>query len=408
MIILFLLLLSIVANGAVWNTSVYKVEFTSYLHTDLDNVERAIKRQVNHTFGPSTVFKRAGQNSSFSHNFEYEVLKITKIDNSFRRVDYRYKGNLVAENGLDLNNFKTYAPIYVRGAFNKSNGRCASSLDLVDFYFSWHPKFKKCNLIEDHDYLKIKLDTYKKVDDSKPHYTKEFLNDGKYNLFYYFGADKFSLKRSKMGFALTNYKDLVRFYKRRKGFYKDFDVKEKKIIFNKEKTHSFYTKFIGHIDGIETNVYIMAGNPTESTPIAKYEFFKFFKYAFKKGSAISYSGHAGLGSILDFDAHEQEYGEKIDYSAVNKQLLLLSGCGTFLHSSGFFFDKRRKKDSLVLITNGLFIFINSNKKSSYVIADTFRRKTFFTNRDLQKKFMAMIKASNPNMIKYPMPAVESN
>ena len=229
--------------------------------------------------------------------------------------------------------------------------------------------------------------------------------DGEYNLFYYFGSDFHSTTR--FGFSGKAEAKLKYYYKKR-GYSKSYDTEERNSIFNKEGLIGHYSKYTGSTDGIKTNIYILLGNPDGKTPKSRYEYFRFMKHAFKYASGINYIGHSGLGTNLYMDALEELYSEKIEYRVNHKQLIVLSGCSTYLQSSGFFFEKKPNQDSLVLITNGLPIFTKLDKSVALTLADTFHYETEFTNKSLFEKLYKWIGSEGATRENYPMSAVESN
>ena len=396
----FLLLLSLTAFSASFDTSKYIVEFDGYLITDLEDDAHAVKRQINHSMGPLQNLKYTGKRASLGHKYTFEVISSTPIDSKLRKLSYHFKGELLVEENVDLDSFKVVVPIRTLATFKKAQsyrGSCGSNGRLDMFYYNWSPYYKRCGLKKGEDYEEFTLTSFTKVQDLSSHISDEFLVNGEYNLFYYFGSDYFSNR--KFGYAQNGFNETIRLFKRA-GFNYFTDLDETQRIFDSKKLYSRYRRLKGKINGKSANVFIVLANPTETTPGTKYEFFKFFKYAFKNASSIQYSGHAGLGSVLDFDALEKEYNEKIEYAQNQKQMIYLDGCNTYFYSNAFFFSKKKLANSLVLVSNAATILTMHYKQAVNVLFD-FLQKDRFNNAqvvDAVNYFMRRAKLGEYQML----------
>lgn len=373
--------------------------------TEMDDLDHAIKRQINHSLGPSTVFKKIGYRSSLGHNYNTQIINVDTVEKNLKRVEYIYRGTLLVEQNINLETYKVIVPIRAKQAFSKARGRCSKKSSLALFYQAWSPHYRRCPLVKDMDYAEFKLDSYTLVNHDQNHLSKSLTVNGKYNLFYYNGSDFHSLRR--FGFAKSATNLAIKSFLKR-GFKKVYKPESVMQIFSKDKTISRFTHLLGHIRGVETNVYILLGNPTEQTPIARYEYFKFIKSAFETGSSIQYNGHAGLGSVLDLDYLETIYNEKINYNQNQKQLVYLNGCSTFIHSTGFFFKKKNLSNSLILITNGLSILTKYNKAPSLLIGNILYNNVSFTNRFIRSEINQLMKRDGAQASAHALVAVESN
>lgn len=392
---LFLSLFTFNLFAALFHSTKYQVEFNGYLVTDLEDVAHAVKRQINHSQGPSLNLKGAGKRATLSHFYEFDTLSIEPLANGLKKIHYKFSGELLAEENVDLDNFKVVVPIQAKEAHKKAmqfrRGRCGATSDLGNFFHFWSPYYKNCRLKKGVDYEEFKLTSYTKKNNEVTHLSSEFLIKGKYNFYYYFGSDNFSLNN--FGFASNAYSSTITLF-RKKGFKKTNNNIEKQDIFKTTRLYSRYQKLSGTLHGKEANVYILLGNPTDSTPGAKYEFFRFMKHAFNNASSIQYSGHAGLGSVFNLDALEVDYKEKIEYNQNQKQILYIDGCNTYFYSKNFFFRKKKLNNSLVFVSNGETILTNYFKQSVYVLANMLSKEQF-SNKDIENNvYYYMRRASN--------------
>lgn len=225
------------------------------------------------------------------------------------------------------------------------------------FYLGWSPFTKGCGLKKGETYEEFNLKNYSKIEKSLQFKASDLIQEDSYKFYYYFGSLNDSLTRT--GQSGIEYKQLIRRL-RKEGFQLNLHQEKAFKIFNKDLNtlKSQYTRYSKIINGKEVSIQIMLGNPDESTPIALREFFDFMKDAFLNASYIHYAGHAGLGSILDFDYYEKLYKEKIVYNLNSKQLFYFDGCGTYFQTTGFYFTKKYLNNSLILISNGLTILSN--------------------------------------------------
>ena len=371
-----LLLLSLSAFSASFDTSKYIVEFDGYLITDLQDDAHAVKRQINHSMGPLQNLKYTGKRASLSHKYKFEVINSKPIDSKLRKLSYHFKGELLVEEDVDLESFKVVVPIRTLATFKKAQnyrGSCGSNGQLNMFYYNWSPYYKRCGLKKGEDYEEFNLTSFVKVQDTSNHLSEEFLVNGEYNLFYYFGSDYFSNR--KFGYAQKAYNETIRLFKRA-GFNYATDLDLTERIFSVRKLYSHYQTLKGTINGKIANLHVLLGNPTDTTPATKYEFFKFFKYAFKHASSIQYLGHAGLGSVLDFDTLEKEYNESIEYAQNQKQIIYLDGCNTYFYSNAFFFEKKKLANSLVLVSNAATALTMHYKQAVNVLFDFLNKERF--------------------------------
>ncbi len=380
---LFLTLISFSLFAALFNTTKYHVEYDGYLITDLEDVAHAIKRQINHSQGPLLNLKQPGNRATLSHFYDFSVRDIETLSNGHRKIHYTFSGELLAERNVNLDNFKVVVPLQAKEAHKKAmrfrKGRCGASSNIAHFFHYWSPYYKNCRLKKGIDYEEFKLKSFIKKNNDITHLSSEFLINNEYNLYYYFGSDHFSLRR--FGFAEQAYNTTKKLFKK-KGFRKITDSNEKEEMFKSLRLYSRFQKMSGTLNGKIANVYILLGNPTDSTPGAKYEFFRFMKHAFKHGSSIQYSGHAGLGSVFNLDSLEEQYNEIIEYNQNQKQIIYLDGCNTYFYSKNFFFTKKKINNSLVFISNGETILTNHYKQAAYVLADMLSRP-HFTNKDVE-------------------------
>ncbi len=402
--ILILLLISLSAFSQV-STKTHFIKYKAYLLTDSTDIAFAINKQVNYSLGPATTLKKIGHNSSLTEKFNYEIISKTLHESGLTKVEYTYIGKLLTEQYVDIETYKVVLPLNTETIYKKANRKCASRSGENLFYQSWSPKYRRCPLKKGSDYEEFKVEFIGEMDSKHELIKDDLRNEGKYKLFFYFGSDYHSTR--KFGHAQKGYDQTLKALKK-KGFIKRFDNIQKQEIFNKISLFSRYQKLTGKIDGIETEVYLLLGNPDSKTPKAQYEFFRFFKYAFKNASAINYNGHAGLGENLNFDKLEVKFKEKITYNQNQKQLYLLSGCSTYLQSSGFFFSKKKQKNSLILITNGLSVKLRVNKFLPQAILNSLSFKDSMTSDSLRVEIYKQMKRAGASKSQFPMTAVEFN
>lgn len=349
-----LIILFILISNQSFAQRLFDISFDGYLETSLDDYDRAVRRQVIHSYGPLTNTYSYGDRSTLNTNYNYKILKETKLKNGIVRLDYRLSGQLLAEDNIDINNFKVVVPIMATKTLKlvKKQRQCAKkggTNGLHSFYYSWSPYFEGCNLVKGEAFEEFSLNSFELKQNKTDFSTNEILNNNELNIFYYFGADFYKLMDA--GYARTE-RDLLVKKLWRMGFrYKDRSFNSSEI-FGYSRTQSEFKRMRKTINGVEVNVHMLLGNPTESTPKQQKEFFRFFKYAFKHGSYIHYTGHSGFGSVLDFGYLEEIYKEKIDYNPKQKQFIYLFGCSSFFDSTKFF-TSRKEQGSLVLVTNGL-------------------------------------------------------
>ncbi len=399
-LILFILSLNSFAQIA---TKVYEVEFKAHLLTSSKDLPHEINKQINHSLGPAITNQYIGKRSSLTEKFNYTILNQTLLENGFSKIEYSFKGRLVTEVNLDINTYEVILPLNPSTIYKRANYRCASRSGEDYFYQSWSPTFKKCRLEKGIDFDSFALSSFSELGTQSLHRTEDFKVGNELNLFFYFGSDFHSMRR--FGHGETSYKQSMKSYLKMGFRYENNDAEELEI-FGQERFISRYQKLTGPLNGIQTNVHFLLGNPDDATPEAKYEFFKFFKYAFENGSGIYYGGHAGLGENLNFDLLEKEYNEKITYNQSQKQMMIFSGCSTYLQSSGFFFNKKPK--NLVLATNGLSVKLRVNKYLPVTFLNIFQSSEAFTNEDVFTEIYNQFRNSGAKWGYYPMTAVESN
>lgn len=381
--IFLIALISLNLYAASFNTTKYNISFDGYLVTDLDDNDHAIKRQINHSQGPMLNLKPTGKRSSLSHYYTYTVNKVEQISDKLKKVFYTFNGELLAEENVDLNSLKIVVPVQAKEAYNiamKSRGRCGAGRDLGSFFHFWSPYFRNCKLKKGVDYEEFSITSFAKVIQDTIHMSEELLVNGEYNLYYYFGSDHFSL--NKFGYARDAYNQTRRLY-RKNGFIENYNSVEAQEIFKSTRLYSKYKKLTGKLNGKPANVYIVLGNPTDSTPGAKYEFFRFMKHALLNASSIQYSGHAGLGSVFNLDALEEQYNEKIEYNQNQKQIIYIDGCNTYFYSKNFFFKKKAMNNSLIFVSNGETITTNYYEQSVHVLFKMLTRGQFI-NSDIEE------------------------
>lgn len=381
--ILLIALISLNLYAASFHTTKYNISFHGYLITDLDDNDHAIKRQINHSQGPMLNLRIPGTRSTLSHFYKYEVTKVERLNDNLKKVFYTYNGELLAEENVDLNSLKIVVPVQAKAAYKiamNSRGRCGANNDLGSFFHYWSPYYKNCKLKKGIDFEEFSINSYDKVVQDTVHLADELLVNGEYNLFYYYGSDFFSL--SKFGYAKDAYNQTIRLFKKN-GFIDNYNSSETQAIFNSTRLYSNYKKMKGSLNGKPTNVYILLGNPTDATPGAKYEFFRFLKFGLLNASTIQYSGHAGLGSVFNLDALEEQYKEKIEYNQNQKQIIYIDGCNTYFYSKNFFFKKKSVNNSLIFISNGETITTNYFEQSVNVLFKMLI-KGHFMNSDIEE------------------------
>jgi len=364
-------------------SNLYNITFSTYVDHKEFNSEKAIKHQIVHSMG--TGMNRESNRSSLNYSYKTKILSSEELG-EVTRTHYQFSGEFLIESELEkLQNFKIILPINPETIFksasrykhycSKSGYRGVEST----FYWAWSPKIKYCSLQINKDYIEIRIESSVRIVQDKIHLSDEFLVDGEYNLFYYFGSDYFSLR--KFGMSEKAYLDISR-QLRRAGFSIVRNSNMLSEITGKTRTFSKFLHLEGSINGKKAKAFIMLGNPTYHTPDAKKEFFKFTKYALENGSSYSYFGHAGLGSVFNLDLAEQEYGEKINYNINQKQIIYLDGCNTFFYSTNFFFEKKYLNNSLILISNGISILTSFYKQTTSTVLDLLRQTTF-TNKIIE-------------------------
>jgi hypothetical protein len=395
--------LFLAANCFASATKVYIVKFQAYLYTVNDDIGAAINDHINHSLGPAITSKNVGDRSSLTEAFKYKVLNRLDLNHGLKKIDYSFEGRLAVEANVDMNNYKVIMPINTGIIWGISNGLCATKPDWFYFYQKWSPTIRGCKLTKGLDYEEFPLTSFKEFNLNSNHTASSFKIENEYELFFYYGSDFHSLED--FGHGETAYKKSMRAYKRR-GFNETSDNNEKVSIFGHSNLSSRYQKLVGFINGVQTNIHFLLGNPDDATPNAKYEYFRFFKYAFQNGSGIYYGGHAGLGKNLNFDLLEKQYNEKVTYNSTQKQLMIFSGCSTYIQSSGFFFEKKPK--NLVLATNGVVVKLRVNKYVPYSFYNLLRRTDSFTNTEIFNEIYHQFKESGASRKYLPMTVVESN
>jgi hypothetical protein len=404
-----IILIALFISGSLSAASnLYNITFSTYVDHKVFESEKAIKHQIVHSMG--TGMNRESNRSSLNYNYKTKILNSEVIGN-VTRTHYQFSGEFLIESKLDqLQDYKIILPINPETIFSsasrfkhycsKSGYRGNKSI----FYWAWSPKTKYCGLQINKDYLEVDIESSSKVVQDKIHLSTEFLVDGEYKLFYYFGSDFFSLRR--YGMSQQAFSDISRQLKRA-GFTNVRNSNMRSEITGQSRTDSKFLHLEGVINGKKTNAFIMLGNPTYHTPDAKKEFFKFTKYALENGSSYSYFGHAGLGSVFNLDLAEQEYGEKINYNINQKQIIYLDGCNTFFYSTDFFFKKKYLSNSLVLISNGLSILTNFYKQTTSTILDVLKQSSF-TNQMIENKVDSYMRNQRANRDEMAMANAYSN
>ena len=370
-IIIFVIAFLSLAHANSFDTELYQITFTAKVQHIEYEVNKAIRYQVVHSLGPGLNKRLLGQRSSLNYKYKTRILSTIKRDEVFETT-YEFSGQLLAEKNVDLNRYKIILPVNSENIFDKAKRYkhfCSISpyrgiKNL--FYFSWSPKLKHCGLKKNQDYIEVSVSSFMKKNDRSSHLSEEFLINGEYKLFYYYGSDYFSMRR--FGQAANMYSSTISLLKS-KGLKKIKRTNFQKEIFGKTKTQSRFIHMRGTLKGKPAEAFILLGNPTDKTPLAKREFFDFTKYALENGSAYSYAGHAGLGSVFNLDLMEEEYGVKINYLINQKQFLYIDGCNTFFYSSNFFLNKKPIPNTLVLITNGASILTNHYKQAVHGFLD---------------------------------------
>ncbi len=405
---LLLLIISILSPLSFAN-SLFTVEMDLYVDHREYGQDKAIKYQIVHSVGPSMNKVRAGLRSSLNYN--YSVSDLTSVDRgSFIRTNYKLRVELLLENNTNPHNMNLIFPINPEIIFKKASryrGKCAKSGyrgNARSFYWAWSPKVRGCKLKENIDYIKVKPVVIEKKNDLDNHLSSEFLVNGEYHLYYYYGSDYFSLRR--FGLAGSAYASLQKKLKKR-GFHSINTASFKSKALEKQNITSNLKIYSGELNGAKAFVYMMLGNSTEHTPRAKKEFFLFTKYALENGSSFTYSGHAGLGSVFNLDLQEKEYQMKINYNLNQKQLVFLDGCNTFFYSSNFFFRKKYLSNSLILVSNGLSISTKFYKQSVNTVFDILGVKSF-TNKDLVFKINSFMKYQGASKDQYALVYALSN
>jgi hypothetical protein len=369
-----------------YDTSLYEISFIAKVRHNKYDTQKAIRYQIVHSLGPGLNRRGIGLRSSLNYNYNIEVISEVKTD-SFTETKYKYSGELLVEESINLNNYKLILPLNSETIFDSAKrfkGYCSKSpykgIEKL-FYFSWSPHTRRCGLKKDKDYLEVSVESFHKKNDVSSHLSKEFIINGKYKLFYYYGSDHFSMRN--FGQASNMYSTTVSALKRL-GFKKIKRSKMKKHIFKREQVQSRFMHMKGTLKGVPAEAYILLGNPTDSTPQAKKEFFYFTKYALENGSSYTYAGHAGLGSVFNLDYMEKEYGVKINYLTDQKQFLYIDGCITFFYSSNFFFKKKALPNTLVLVTNGASILTVHYKQAVFSFLDVIN-KSLNTNTEIKTR-----------------------
>ncbi len=381
-----IILIAFFISGSLFaKSNLYQISFSTFVDHNEFSAQKAMKHQIVHSMG--TGMNRFANRSSLNYNYEIKVTETVTFE-KFQRTYYSFRGEFLIENELDqIENYKIILPLNPETIFDSASRfkhYCSKSGyrgNKETFYWAWSPNTKYCGLKVNEHFLEVEINSATKVVQDSLHLSSEFLVDDEYALFYYFGSDFFSLRN--FGMAQKGYTEISRTL-RRLGFSK---IKYSNMLMEIIGTNSLYSQFLhyqGEIHGKKANAYIMLGNPTDHTPGAKKEFFKFTKYALENGSTYTYMGHAGLGSVFNLDLQEQQFGEKINYNLNQKQMIYIDGCNTFFYSTNFFFKKKPLTNSLVLITNGLSILTNFYKQTVSTILDNLLLDQF-TNEDLESK-----------------------
>lgn len=335
----------------------YKIEFKGYLVTDLEDVGHAMRRQINHSIGPLTNLKAYGYRSSLSRDYTFKVLATTILERNLKRVDYLWEGVLITEDEVDMNTYKVTVPIQAEETIREAQkiGSCVTreyrKIPSM-FYQGWSPYFDGCRLVRGETYEEFSLSSFSSQDVNIEIVPHDFLQDGSFNAFYYFGSDFYSLINT--GYAGVAYNNFARKL-RGLGFYSNIDSDEVADIFAKSqrKLLSKFQKLSKNVNGTILNVYLVLGNPTEVTPMAMREYFDFMKYALKHASYLHYAGHSGLGSVLDLDYLEEIYETKIEHNKETKQFFYFDGCTTFFEAPFYYSSKKDMPNNLIVMSNGL-------------------------------------------------------
>jgi hypothetical protein len=378
-------------------SNLYNITFSTYVdHKDFDS-EKAIKYQIVHSMG--TGMNRKYNRSSLNYNYNTTILKTEQIG-ELKRTHYKFSGEFLIEKKNDSqSDYKVVIPVNPENIFKEASrfkhycSKYGYRGIKNTFYWAWSPYVRYCGLKKDKDYLEVQIETISSIVQDKLHISSEFLVNGEYKLFYYFGSDYFSLRN--FGFAQKAQNEVLSKLKRI-GFRKVNSSSMITDITGESRIYSRFYHLEGQINGFKTSAYIMLGNPTDSTPGAKKEFFKFTKYALENGSSYSYMGHAGLGSVFNLDLAEKEYGEKINYNINQKQLVYIDGCNTFFYSTDFFFRKKYLSNSLVLISNGLSIMTTFYKQTTSTVLDLLNGKSF-TNKKIESTVDSYMKRQRASL-----------
>lgn len=355
-ILIFFTLLVIISQHA-FAVKRYKVEFKGYLVTDLEDVGHAMRRQINHSIGPLTNLKSYGYRSSLSRDYTFKVLTTTPLEKNLKRVDYLWEGVLITEDEVDMSTYKVTVPIQAEETIREAQklGSCVTrEYRKVPsmFYQGWSPYLDGCRLVKGKTYEEFSLISFSLDDVNVDIAPQDYLQDGSFNAFYYFGSDFYSLINT--GYAGIAFNDFARKL-RGLGFYSNVDSDEVAGIFEKSqrKLLSKFQKLSKNVNGTIFNVYLVLGNPTEVTPTAMREYFDYMKYALKHASYLHYAGHSGLGSILDLDYLEEMYETKIEYNKEAKQFFYFDGCTTFFEAPFYYSTKKNGLNNLIVMSNGL-------------------------------------------------------
>jgi hypothetical protein len=403
---LLIITLSIFTTGlfAQGPTFTYQIKFKAFLLTASEDVSNAINEQINYSVGPSTINRKIGYRASLTEKFSFKILSESTLESGLKRIEYEYTGKILTENLVDLSTYKLILPINTSTVYTDAKRRCAAKGGEFYFYQKWSPSFNKCPLKKGIHYEEFSITELNQLNLNTNHLSDEFKVNGEFNLYFYYGSDFHSSR--KFGYAEKSFKRTLKVLKKM-NFIKVFNNDEKSQIFNQKGTIGKFQKLKGKLNGIPTNIYLLMGNPDNRTPKSRYEFFRFFKHAFKFASGISYIGHAGLGKNLNFDALEKLYDEKVEYNLAQKQMFILSACVTYLQSSGFFFSKKTDNNSLVLVTNGLPVKlrVNVNIPESFL---SLLSKESFSNEKILDEVYEQFRNAGAERGYFPMTGVESN
>jgi hypothetical protein len=409
LIILSIAFFSTALIASSYDTNIYEISFTAKVRHNQYEANKAIRYQIVHSLGPGLNQRGIGLRSSLNYNYQTKIISTTKTD-LYTETSYKFTGELLVEENVDLNKYKLILPMNSEVIYDRAKrfkGYCSKSpykgIQKL-FYFAWSPYTKNCGLKDGKDFLEVSIESFKKKVDESSHISEEFLVNGKYKLFYYYGSDFFSMRRFGQSAKMHS---LTLLSLKRLGFKKIKHSPMRKVIFDSSKITSKFVHMRGELNGKTADAYVVLGNPTDTTPIAKREFFYFTKYALENGSAYTYAGHAGLGSVFNLDLLEEKYGVKINYLKEQKQFIYIDGCNTFFYSSNFFFKKKSIPNTLVLATNGASILTNHYKQAVYSFLETLKRD-LQTNSQIRDNSNNYMRRQGASKLEFALVNVTSN